>query len=147
LGKVSDEPIENPNRRRIIWESAMQKLFIDVAFLVVAIILGITGVAGGRYWWFWLLIPALALLGTGVAEIIKLRQISIEDSSVHSTASRKVIAGKEQESLPPKQTEYVNSDTRYETSNLVPRSVTENTTRHLEMDSEGETITLPKVKE
>jgi len=36
----------------------------------------------------------------------------------------------------------------YETDNLLgpPLSVTDNTTRHLEMNSEGETMTLPKVE-
>ncbi len=147
LGTVSGEPIENPKRRKIGWESAMQKLFIGVAFLVVAIILGVTGAAGGRYWWFWLLIPALSLLATGVAQIIKLRQTSRENTSVHSTTSQKEILEKEQESLPPKQTEYVTPDSRYKTGDLVPQSATEDTTRHLEIDSEGETMTLPKVKE
>jgi hypothetical protein len=46
--------------------------------------------------------------------------------------------------LPPPQTEFVAPDSRYKTGDLVPPSVVENTTRLLEIDSEGETINLPK---
>ena len=49
-------------------------------------------------------------------------------------------------SLPPKQTEYVAPESRYKTGDLVPPSVTDSTTRHLEMNSEGETMTLPKIE-
>jgi len=46
--------------------------------------------------------------------------------------------------LPPPQTQWVAPESKYKTGDLVPPSVTDNTTRHLEMDSEGQTMTLPK---
>ena len=50
--------------------------------------------------------------------------------------------------LPPTNTDYVAPPKQsiYDTGELHerPGSVTENTTRHLQMDSEGETMTLPK---
>ena len=46
--------------------------------------------------------------------------------------------------LPPNQTEYVQPESRYKTGDLIPASVTDGTTRHLEINSEGETMTLPK---
>jgi hypothetical protein len=46
--------------------------------------------------------------------------------------------------LPPTQTTYVEPESRFKTGDLVPPSVTDNTTRQLEMDSEGQTMALPK---
>ena len=47
--------------------------------------------------------------------------------------------------LPPPQAEFVPApESRYKTGDLVPPSVTEATTRHLDLDSEGQTMTLPK---
>jgi hypothetical protein len=50
--------------------------------------------------------------------------------------------------LPPTAADYVSPPKQsiYETGDLAPApsSVTEETTRHLQMDSEGETMTLPK---
>ena len=47
--------------------------------------------------------------------------------------------------LPPQKTTFVSPESRYKTGDLVPPSVTDSTTRHLEVNSEGETMTLPKV--
>jgi hypothetical protein len=46
--------------------------------------------------------------------------------------------------LPPQQTNSVSPESRYQTGDLVPPSVTDSTTRRLEVNSEGETMTLPK---
>ena len=48
--------------------------------------------------------------------------------------------------LPPTQTEFVKPQSSiYDTGELItPPSVTEGTTRHLEINKEGETMTLPK---
>lgn len=64
------------------WESAMRKIFMGVAFLIVAIILGVTNAAGGNEWWFWMLIPAFAMIGGGLAHILKLRYDSQQNISV-----------------------------------------------------------------
>lgn len=50
----------------------IQKLFMGVGFLLVAIVLGIIG--RGRGWWYWLLIPAFGLLGKGVADVTVAKQ-------------------------------------------------------------------------
>jgi hypothetical protein len=54
------------------------------------------------------------------------------------------LGGPSQSALPPNQTAYVEPESRFKTGDLVPPSVTDNTTRHLEMDSEGQTMALPK---
>ncbi len=135
----------NKKGKSVSWESMLSTLFTGLAFLVISIILGISGMAGGRNWWFWLLIPAFAMLGTGLAQYIQLKkneQKFIPNSE--QPEATKSFNQNSNASLPPIQTEYIAPDSRYETGDLVPPSVAEGTTRHLEMNSEGETMTLPK---
>ena len=42
----------------VSWEGAITKFATGFAFLAIAIVLGMTNMAGGRVWWFWMLIPA-----------------------------------------------------------------------------------------
>ncbi|CAA9427638.1 MAG: hypothetical protein AVDCRST_MAG74-3457 [uncultured Pyrinomonadaceae bacterium] len=143
------QPINLLNRRGrpVNLEGVLSTLFTGFAFLVISIILGVTGMAGGRHWWFWLLIPAFTMLGTGVAQYIQLKkneQKFIPNSEQPETA--KSFNQTTNASLPPIQTDYAATapGSRYKTGDLVPPSVAEGTTRHLEMNSEGETMTLPK---
>jgi zinc-ribbon domain len=177
------------------WESAIAKIFSGLAFLIVALILGYTGMAGGKSWWFWLLIPAFGSLGSGVAQIIQLKKyekqgILFAPQNLPNTIN----SAPQNNALPSSQTDYIEiqqlirsgnkieaikvyretfgsslKDAKeaveqiereqatksdfippprgsiYETGELdIPPSVTEGTTRHLQMDSEGETMTLPK---
>lgn len=135
-------------KKKVSWESALGKLSMGVAFMVIAFILGVTGAAGGKDWWFWMLIPAFAMIGAGVAQIIRLKEDPGQNVSIDLAVDSRQIASNEQQSLPPKQTEFVSNipETNYQTGDLVPPSVVENTTRHLELDKEGETVTLPKDK-
>lgn len=151
LGTVSgalseNKPKELVNRRgrTVSWESAFGKIFMGVAFLAVAIILGFTGRASG--WWFWMLIPALGMLGSGAAQYIQLKKGEQHGSLVSPQPTQNVISSPPPSALPPTQTEYVAAESRYKTGDLVPPSVAENTTRHLELDKEGETMTLPKME-
>lgn len=134
-------------KRKASWETAMSKFFMGLAFLVVAIILGVTGAAGGKAWWFWMLIPAFGMIGAGVAQIIQLKEYKqyVEKDLIDDT---KQIENQQHQALPSTQTEYVENfpATKYQTGDLVPPSVVENTTRHLEMNAEGETMALPKDK-
>lgn len=126
------------------WESALSKMFMGFAFLVVSVILGVTGAAGGQTWWYWMLIPGFAMIGTGLAQVIQLRSESPQN--VEFKSDKNVLPETQERALPPTQTEYVGNDApkNYETGDLVPPSVVENTTRHLEIDKEGKTMTLPK---
>ena len=127
----------------ISWESALGKLFMGIAFLIVSVILAFTGKAGG--WWFWMLIPAFAMLGSGVAQYIQLKKTEQRNISLIQQSSQNVFSSVPQNSaLPPTQTQYVAPESRYKTGDLAPSSVTDSTTRHLEINSEGETMTLPK---
>lgn len=126
------------------WESAFSTLFMGFAFLVISIILGVTGLASASKWWFWLLIPAFAMLGTGFARVIQLKKNERAFLPVAQPETAQSFKQTSNVRLPPAQTEYVAPETRYKTGELVPPSVIEGTTRHLEINTEGETMTLPK---
>ena len=135
----------NKKGKAVNWESMLSTLFTGFAFLIISIILGVTGMAGGRVWWFWLLIPAFAMLGTGLAQYIQLKKN--EQKFIPKSEQQDTVKSFNQApnaSLPPIQTEYIAPDSRYQTGDLVPPSVAEGTTRHLEINHEGETMTLPK---
>lgn len=127
--------------RPITLESALTKLFMGIAFVVVAVALAVTGKGGG--WWFYMLIPALMFIGSGIAQFIQVR--SGQRTVGFATADRNSLSGSMGgPALPPQQTHFVSPESRYKTGDLVPPSVTDSTTRHLEVNSEGETMTLPK---
>jgi len=143
-GRPLNQPAQLIDRKGkpISYERAIVKLFTGLAFIAVAAALAWTG--NGRGWWFWMLIPAFTSLGAGVAQYIQLRR-SEKGLPVYSpTIAQSQVTGGPQTALPPNQTAYVEPESRYKTGDLVPPSVTDNTTRQLEMDSEGQTMALPK---
>lgn len=149
LGNVSralsapSQPQRLVNRKGkpVHWEGTIAKLCTGLAFLVISIALAFSNT--GRGWWFWMLIPAFGSLGTGIAQFMQLRRAE-KGQPGFGPPDSSVIANQSSPALPPQQTEWVASDSPYKTGDLVPPSVTDNTTRHLELDSEGQTMTLPK---
>jgi hypothetical protein len=101
-------------------DTAFKNAFMGVAFLLVAMALLFTGIGNG--WWFWMLIPAFALMGTGIAHYIRYREM--EKRQLASGA-----VGQPSIYVPP----HVNSFPHRSTGEVVsqPASVTEGTTRHL----------------
>ncbi len=153
LGNVSDALSGNlvidkgcgTNRRGrpITIESAAAKFFMGLAFVVVAIVLAVTGRGGG--WWFWMLIPAFMFIGSGIAQYLQIRRTERGRMNFSAEAGRAVQAAPRQSTLPPQPANLVPaSESRYKTGDLVPPSVTDNTTKLLEVNQEGETMTLPK---
>ena len=124
----------------VSWDRAIAKIFTGLAFLAVSIALSFSRTGTG--WWFWMLIPAFTSLGAGVAQYIQLKKA--EQGRVEFTPMGTAMPPDQNTALPQQQTEWVSSDPRYKTGDLVPPSVTEGTTRHLEIDSEGQTMALPK---
>ena len=146
LGNVSDvlsgklqitKGCTNSKGKPISLESSLTKLFMGVAFLAVSIVLGVSGM--GRGWWFWMLIPALMFIGGGIAQFIQVRSVS-RASGGFSTIDQNVISGAMPNvgALPPTQTNCVAPESRNRTGDLLPPSVPDGTTRHLEMNAEGE---------
>jgi zinc-ribbon domain len=100
-------------------DNAFRSAFMGLGFLFVAIALSFSGI--GRGWWFWMLIPAFSMMGTGIAQYIR-----VKEQQKQNLAS------------PPTQPAFqppprVTSFPRRNTGELAPQppSVTEGTTRHL----------------
>lgn len=130
----------------INWEGAITKFFTGVAFLIIAIVLAVTNMAGGKFWWFWMLIPAFSMMGAGVAQYVQLKKLEARNSLM-PPANGPIsfpVSAPPAGALPQSKTEYVSPESQFKTGDLVPPSVTDSTTKHLEINSEGETMTLPK---
>lgn len=107
-------------RREPSLDNAFKNVFMGIAFLLVSMALAFSRMGNG--WWFWMLIPAFSMMGTGVAQYIRLKER--EKQSFPSGTIR-------QPSLQPPQ--QVDAFPTRATGELVPPppSVTEGTTRHL----------------
>lgn len=70
----SDDEVEEKTRggRVLTLDQGIKNMFLGVAFLLVAIVLSRSGM--GRGWWFWLLLPAFSIMGTGIAQFIRVRE-------------------------------------------------------------------------
>lgn len=178
------------HRKPISYETAITKMFSGLAFLILAVILGVSKVAGGQFWWFWLLIPAFGALGSGIAQYVQLKKTEQQQNShnalnfsapnnrllspeeagrviqnqlqagnkieaikihreVYGTSLKDAKEAVERIEREQSSLSYYNSPPQssiYDTGELAapPPSVTENTTRHLEINKDGETMTLPK---
>lgn len=106
-------------------DSAFRSAFMGLGFLFVALALSFSAV--GRGWWFWMLIPAFSMMGTGVAQYIRFRDQ--EKKAMLRNANPQTVF---QQPPPP-----IASFPRRNTGELVapPPSVTEGTTRHLGVEA------------
>ncbi len=134
--------VVNHKGKPIHWEGMITKLFSGLAFLIVSIVLGISSMGTG--WWFWLLIPAFGSIGSAVAQYVQLKKAEKGQLPYSPVIQDNSLPPVQNSSLPPAQPFFVSPESRYKTGDLVPPSVTDNTTRHLEMDTEGKTMSLPK---
>jgi hypothetical protein len=119
-------------------EKGIPNIFIGLAFMTISIILAFKG----QDWWYWMLIPAFGLIGGGVSEIVRAKQAGAgradEAPLEPKQAKASVVAAPPRVSaLPPR-----------DTSELVqPPSVTEGTTRHLNIKTEASTHRVNKHSE
>lgn len=119
-------------------ETALTKLFMGVAFLAISIALAFTI---GRSWWFWLLIPAASMIGTGIAQYIQYKNHR-EGLIAGQLPTPVELPPRPQAELPAPPANYTSPDSRYKTGDLAPPSVTDATTRHLSHESEDKTMAL-----
>ena len=126
-----------------VQSDALKNIITGIGFLIIGFALLISGI--GHSWWWSMIFPSVYYLAKGIPDYIRYERM-LADRSSSNAAAPQPLTGQPQENyaLPPNQTGYVSPQSPYKTEDLVPPSVTDGTTRHLEINSEGETMTLPK---
>ncbi|HNQ14839.1 MAG TPA: hypothetical protein PKM58_04700 [Pyrinomonadaceae bacterium] len=123
----------------------IKQIVTGFGFLAAAIALYVTNVAGGSVWWWAMLFPGFSILGAGISSVVRANRLEKRQrTSEFVPNSLNQIGAGQVAALPPNRTDYVPSESTFKTGDLAPPSVTEDSTRHLTLDNEGETMTLPK---
>jgi len=149
-GCSTGDPVKDAIRRSDPAEvsaDGVRAIVSGIGFLIVSMVLLTTGVAGGKAWWWAMMFPAFTFLAKGISDMVKSRKMERSQAGFAPMANQSIGGGNFQNSpLPPAQQQFVAplAESRYKTGDLVPPSVTEDTTRHLQMDQEGQTMALPK---
>ena len=121
-GRLPAEPSRRKRRRDFehggppTLANGITKAFMGVGFMLVSFACFFFGPAG-RIWWFWLLIPAFAMLGKGIAEIVTAKY----QPNLTSGANQAVPPAPRTGELEPRNDIF-----------FPPASVTEQTTRQLD---------------
>jgi hypothetical protein len=117
-----EEIVDEDGRRRrkrgrqATLDQAFKNIFMGFAFLIIAIVLSRTI---GYSWWFWMLLPAFSMMGTGLAQYIRVKEKEKRDSLT-----------------PPPATRTFEPPSRHPDELRAPApSVTEGTTRHLGVEA------------
>ena len=105
-------------------EQVIKKVFMGLAFMCISLVLMFSRMGSG--WAIWLLIPAFAMIGGGVASYFRYRETERRKSLSNQINQQPTI------NAPP-----VNVLSAPQTGELVPTppSVTEGTTRHLGVET------------
>lgn len=106
-------------RKEPTYEKAFENLGVGLAFLFISIAVAFF-LPSGKFWWFWLLIPAFACIGEGVGQFIRLR--GGLPPAAPSFPSAELSQPRTAGDLPAQSTSEIVAP---------PPSVTEGTTRHL----------------
>ncbi len=137
-GRKSKDPSE-------LYAGGIRNIVFGVGFAVISLALAISGVAGGRSWWWAMLFPAVSFLAKGISDCVRYSKIAPQAQRIAEPYVPQLSQPYTNLGLPPTRTDYVaRTDVRYETGDLVPPSVTDSTTRHLEMNPECATMASPK---
>ena len=102
--------------KELTLDQAFKNAFMGIAFLIIAIALSRTI---GQGWWFWMLLPAFSLMGTGLAQYIRVRESQKRASLV----------------APPMQRTFAEPARNHDELRAPVASVTEGTTRHLGVEA------------
>ena len=123
-GQLAQQPeeeiVEGGRRRRrgreVTLDQSFKNIFMGIAFLIVALALSRTI---GQTWWFWMLLPAFSMMGTGIAQYIRVKEREKRAALGAPPVARAVQA-------PPRSPEELRAPAP---------SVTEGTTRHLGVEA------------
>jgi zinc ribbon protein len=128
-GQLPTAPVEDFGRGRRrrgsrppSLDEGIRTLVMGFGFIAVAVALAIWGSPiGASVWWFWMLIPAFAMLGKGIAEIVRANQVKsspqMQPQISYNAPPQNLLAGNTNQLRPP------------------APSVTEGTTRHLGIEA------------
>lgn len=133
-----------------LYSTGIRNTILGAGFLAVGMLL--FTIPGSTFFWVLMLIPAFCLIASGASRMIKSEAIKKERAAKTSFIRQPTFAANQPiKELPPTQADYIKPPnsiykTDYKTDYLVgePPSVTEPTTRQLQIDAESETMTLPK---
>lgn len=128
LSKPTVEEVPERARRRhrreeLTLDQAFKNMFLGIAFLIIAIALSRTGM--GSTWWFWMLIPAFSLMGTGIAQCMRVKEKE-KRAELEALKAGRAFPDRFQAEIPAPRTDELRPPVA---------SVTEGTTRHLGVEA------------
>lgn len=143
----SHEESKKGGEMKMNWQGAMTFIGGGLAFVIISFVLAFQPMGAG--WWFWLLIPGFGGLGLGIGQAIALSREDRQHAGLSGEDPGKQISGAEFKALPPNQTAFVEEEVRIpeKAVEFAAPSVTEDTTRNLEIDNESETTRLRNEEE
>lgn len=117
-------------RDSVTIERAVKSFFMGLAFVFVSLAV-MRFAPAGRVWWFWLLIPAFAMMADGVSTYLRLQQKEKRLAPPDYEPAPRAVPPPAYNAggLPPRDTGEI----------VPPPSVTEGTTRHLSVPVERKT--------
>ena len=128
-----------------LFSTGIRNIILGFGFLFAAVFLFMIPPRDGVFWLL-MMIPGFSLFASGVSRLVKADALKKERAARTTVIKQSTFAANQpKKELLPSQTDYVKPQKSiYETDDLVaePLSVTEVTTRHLEIKSESETMTL-----
>lgn len=147
-GDSGDEKLDKLRRSdpNEVYADGIKNMISGIGFIVASAAVFITDFAGGSFWFWALLIPAFTFIAKGVSDLLKSKRMVQNRTAFYGNAetqTRPLGQTYDRSELPPVHTTFVPpADLRYKTGDLTPPSVTDNTTKLLEIDHEDKTRTL-----
>lgn len=150
LTPIEDQSAQRTDGRRqraATPDQAIKKMFMGMAFLLISVMIAVSTRDGGN-WWFWMLIPAFALLGDGIGTFVRYkheqrRQLDAQAHRTHNAPNVATLNSSSVGSLNPaphRQSFVSDIYSAQKTGEIVqPPSVTEGTTRLLEITPTDDT--------
>ncbi|HMS41146.1 MAG TPA: zinc ribbon domain-containing protein [Pyrinomonadaceae bacterium] len=126
-----------------LYSTSIRNIILGLGFLLAGFLLFTIPPREGVFWLL-MMIPGFFLLASGISRWIKADALKKERSIRVNVPQQPIFAETQpKKELPPTQTDYVKPQKSiYETEDLMPQSVTEETTRQLEIKAESKTMTL-----
>ena len=127
-GRVGKRDRKDRERKEPRVDKGIQSFIMGLAFILVSF--GAYYYApAGHIWWFWMLIPAFSMIGSGIAEIVRWK-IHLDQQN----ANRQFAQPQPQPVVMPQPNPAVGLPPRSTSEIYTPPSITENTTRLLDKD-------------